>query len=555
MRNKLMWLGTSIVLLVICGCDNQSPDARIVDGLYVGLIYKVCTLPPKLDAWKLSTETGENICGATFGIHTQCKAGLDGEITPAGVRIECHVLQHFDILYPDCDWWDKSSPGGTQYGYIRSFPDGEWDEDGGDNELGIAKGRTDTDGCVDFFIGLGDPNTGFDTVYNPEYEWPSGDTIIDTFVELKFKLPRSSGDIEQNAWVHFVRAPYQNFWKPSGGVYGSSNSGIGNSSMTLMSMEVGGTDVNDLNDVNEINIPMMLFEPKKWPSKDAERNPVVSKTLSTADISIPEPNDPDGMWKFKGSSWSQYVYSSGWWHWVDAYGIIPADLNTTNPNQVASFFDYSEPHCFDYSVMIDQASYPHYSGWSFKGSTVEIRSVDSSGNIVSTMPTWSYWYYLNSVYEDNKSWFWFDLEAGNIVSISNKEAEGYYLDSNGKTYTAIYVPINGHLEGRPYISNGDFNFDGITNFEDYSLLLSMDGVTHQNSNYDFMYDATMDGIINWEDHRYFFNSWLHEHFIPGDWNADYVVDFRDFANCFKFPPEEVHSNLQTVHENWLRGTK
>ncbi len=541
MRKKCLWLMICLTLSVVGSCDNQSPNARLIGDMEVSLIANTADGSPFLDVWTIQKD-GSNkynhICGAAFGF--KVKIG-DDVVTPSGIKIKCEVLEHFDPLYSDDrgDLWDKSTLASEDFGYIRTIPDGTFDDD-------VATARTNAGGEVIFFVGLGSRDTGFGGGYDTRYEWPSGNNTINTVVNLKIVMPKKSGNLEQLVSVQFIRAQYADFWS----VYSVSFSSLGEWTSPLRTFSIS--------EVNEVN--KMLFQPVIYPKKERptiDSNEPDRLISSSRNMNFPTSGED---WIFLGTEggvcgnllgWKQLAYCplSCSWVWREPCDIYPSWLDANGADRTIEFFTDSEPLTYNYSLLLTYGSeyLPKYQPYDFPGywdgSTMEIRSVDSNGIVLSIWPvkTWVSNWGRSFV---GGTWDKLNCTTDFIVPIINK-TEGYYFDSEGNKYLAIFCPEGAHLEAWPNTRLGDFNFDGAVDFCDYSLLIQNMG-SYQNTFYDVMYDSNLDGYVDRADVIEFVTCWLNERYIPGDWNRNYVVNFVDFA---------LSKETKTICENWLRGIR
>ena len=243
LMTKLIVSAIAIMVIVGGGCPDGSPVVRFINGIEIEL-YNTGGRVNQLDVW--DTDGNKKIYGAGFGY--VCKVQANG--TPlAGIRIECHIVNHHDPLDIGEDIWDEFTPNGERYGYVRSLPNGSWDRDDG-----VAKAYTDAAGRCVFLIGLGDPDVGFEEG-DAGYLWPSSSDGVSTLVELRFVIQRATGDIIHDCYAVFFRSVYQNFWEPFGGVFEHSFSSLSQWDGWYKSLDKSGGDAEpNLGPVGEFNL-------------------------------------------------------------------------------------------------------------------------------------------------------------------------------------------------------------------------------------------------------------------------------------------------------------
>ena len=218
MRNlmtKLIVAAVIIMAVVGGGCPDGSPVVRFIHGMDIVLCNTGGGVGDGLDVWY--TNGNDGVYGAGFGY--LCRIEADG-IPLAGIRVECHIVNHLDPLDIGEDIWDEYAPNGERYGYVHSVPSGSWDRDDG-----VAITYTNSVGECVFLIGLGDPDVGFGG-QDVGYSWPDGSDGVSTLVQVRFRIMKASGDIISECYMVFFRSQYQNFWEPFGGIYEASFSSL-----------------------------------------------------------------------------------------------------------------------------------------------------------------------------------------------------------------------------------------------------------------------------------------------------------------------------------------
>jgi hypothetical protein len=210
----------------IDGCGNNQSNSVVNVGEFgVELVGT-----NRLDAWKVSGDApGTDICGAAFGFKVQLYDYLERPLHDRPIMVKVEVVSHWSSDgYGNGDIWERNAPNGQKYGFIVSDP-----QEGSETEDDIFYCWTDGQGSVKVFPGLGQRNVlDANAPLDYGFEWPgpgaSYNDIVDTWVQFKITIPRRQSPLTSAyVWVHFVRATYQNFWEPYGGVYGNSPSGLG----------------------------------------------------------------------------------------------------------------------------------------------------------------------------------------------------------------------------------------------------------------------------------------------------------------------------------------
>jgi len=231
---KSRWGLCVIICLVALSCrgcgDPQSPERMDVHGLRAHLLcISPETDPNRPDRWKVSTDTqGRDICGVAHGFMIELLDASNQRLSEEEVRIDIEPVSHWSpVGYGDL--WDQPAPNGKKYGFLNVFP-----EAGSGIYDGVLHGRTTDRGLLLTYAGLGDPKTTSDPAAPLDlgYEWPgpggSYNDCVDTVVQLKISIPGKGPPVQPiDVWCWYVRAQYQNFWEPEGGVYHWSIQGTG----------------------------------------------------------------------------------------------------------------------------------------------------------------------------------------------------------------------------------------------------------------------------------------------------------------------------------------
>ena len=489
-----------LLLLLIIGCDSQSPNAKFIDGdgTSIGLV-GVAGLPlSALDAWWVKPDSsGSEIYSASFGY--KCTLEVDG-VEVNGIKVLCRITNYGDPTGGDYDIWDKTAPNGKKYGFVASQPPGSWDYG-----EGIASTRTGAGGKCIFFIGLGSP---VGTLV-PDFDWPGGcGTMVSTMVEVKFVIPKWNGNIEKECYMYFVRAQCGDFWEPYPyGVIDNSHSYLvkypnGTYSMSGEGVTIKLEQVDIMPEKTTKTAAPLAREwkpPTTW--QPSLTSPILPFT-STAEVSE--------SWEYLKGHWEQYNlvwcgcgmpwYPWDWhWHFSPAEELVVLWMaDPADPCDGAGLVSYAEPYAFFCKVQFYMESevvdviFTHIH-------TVILKSKDEFGDVAAWLPINMYvydiqWPYYHYIY----------LWSNGVVAIEHTAGQGYYRDYWGYPFAVIYVPDNGYLEIEVDDFYGDFNFDGVVNFVDYAMLLNYMGKGLTDEYYNLMYDADHDGQTTTKDLAIFF---------------------------------------------------
>jgi len=496
MKKRIVFV-VFITAIVGSGCPDGSPVVRFMTGMNVQLYYEGDFDPIRFDVWATNGE--EDIYGAAFIYVCTLE---DNGIPLTGVRVECQIVSHSDPTGVGWDIWDELAPNGEEYGYVQSLPNGSWD---GENNVGVA--YTNADGRCFFLVGLGDPDTGFDTAENG-YRWPDYDDGVSTLVGLRFVIKKASSNITQDCSAMFVRSSYQNFWEPYEGVYGNSFSSL---------FPVGGASKSFNENSVEIGTDSVLSVELDWEeTAPIRKEPFVGMApdkSGSPDLIVNDPNISG--WEYVAGTWRKWYLGEGYdlvdgliATWItnidvpsDPNGEIP-DPNMLTDASVTLAMDLSEPCIFLCAFDADANDLATVRVWEHTGKVI---GVNGEGETVSELPIELFTYQIlgNTVY----------LATNFILPMEFPEQQGKYYDSWGNSYAAIYVPDGGHLEVTKDAFYGDFNFDGKVNHEDYSMFAvrwnsDMFEPYDPNIVYDLMYDADCDGRTGVSDLMCFSDNWL-----------------------------------------------
>lgn len=468
-----------LIIVLLVSCNSQSPNAVFVNDMPVTLFAWYDTPSWQFDLWEVS---GSEIYGAAFGYG--CKIESDGAGV-GGIAVNCKVTAHSGGMWGnEYDIWDKPAFNGEPFGYIRTQPLGIW----GHNEV---KGRTNGDGRCIFFIGLGDPETGFK---NPtgNYLWPQdADEMVASIVQAEFIIPKHSGGVSSEGYMNFMRAQHMDFFEPLGGVLGNSSSHLGSLSA---SYETGNDEVTmfpiSMDDIKTRGLSVERPASYKIPVPEGSLD-------GSLDV-----NGESGWFYLFGEWWQlKYDYTNYRWYWdISPSRMIPLWLGDENdPNDamfLVSFADVFAFVCKIYNVEIwDDIKI---------GSThtVFLVSKTADGQRVGDVP---FRMFVDAKYSRSKE-VW--LVSDWVVPMENRDEQGVYIDYWGCPVFAMYVPNGGYFEVEIDGFYGDFNFDGFVDFRDYNLFAKhwLQGL--ENVNYDLYLDATQDGRTTIEDLEVFTGNWL-----------------------------------------------
>lgn len=491
----MLWIFVCLTLVTIKGCgDNQSNEVIYVSGFKV-LLFRNPDEPDSqaLDRWAVSQDQeGKDICGLAHGYFLQLTDENNKAYHEAGIRCDIEVVDHGSIAGFG-DIWDKEAPNGEKYGFLKCLP-----EEGSGMYDGVLHGRTDGQGRLWIFAGLGDPEGTFDPDAPLDYDYelpgPGGgyNDVFDTWVELKITVPRRHLPMQPvYVWATFNRMQYQNMWEPHGGVYGNSNSGLGELGGYSMSIQT-----QSLNDGIAIEPPNV----KRTPKSKASDYPLdtkiqTGKTLTT----IASSSGPSLGWAhWYQLRWDPYLPG---WYWDDPLKMHALWVNDANdPNDMIDAVTTCEPYALWMDITLPEP---------FDGndcySTVHLRAIQDS-NVVSKIPMGIY---FASKSPDNKTLTMF---SDYVVIVENPEDQGYYYDIWNNLYVAIYALQGCILDADFPEPFGDFNADDVTDWRDLSLFSWhwLDSASDVNTTFDAMYEEPnhWDGSINFRDFSAFAENWL-----------------------------------------------
>lgn len=534
MKLQKLILGFCGVVMLLVGCDSQSPNAKYVDedGVSISLVNLSGQPSQELDRWWIKKE-GSEIYSAAFGY--KCTIAVDG-IKVGGIKVCCYITNHSDPVFTNYDIWDKIAPNGKPYGYVVSRPPGKWD-----CEKEMASVRTVGEGECSFFIGLGSPTLM--GIFDTDFLWPGGEDIVSTLVEVKFVIPKYNNNIEKECYMYFFRASYMDFWEPYGGVIGNSHSALEEWEEGIYSMSGEGITIQ----LEQIDVPKKAVETASLPIKERTPPPTWELNLTSPISHFASTAEPNKLWEYLEGRWRQYKLVWDWYYecwdgyWTGVETIIP--LWMTDPCDYQDGVDlvsYADTYTFTCVVLFEEIEDINVNSFVH---TVILKSKDEEGNAVAWLPIDMQVYYIEEE-EPYCVWLWTDW----IVPLEHRAGQGYYIDYWGYFVATIYVPDNGYLEVEVDDFYGDFNFDGIVNFVDYSRLLKYMGKGLTDEGYNLMYDADRDGQTTNKDSAIFFQNWLKtRRTIEAHTN---FVDFAKFANTW-FNGDADFEDLNDFLLEWL----
>ncbi len=487
----------------IDGCGNtQSNEVINVGDFGIELVDS-----NRLDVWKVSGDTqGTDICGAAFGFIVRLYDILERPLHDRPIMVKVEVTGHWDTYHTgNGDIWERNAPNGKEYGFIVSEP-----QEGSDTEDGVFYCWTDEQGIVKIFPGLGQRNVlDGNAPLDYGFKWPGPgagyNDIVDTWVQLKITVPRRREPLPPRyIWVHFVRAQYQNFWEPSGGVYGNSVSGLG---------ELEGFDITDIDFTDaspQTAVPYVKSSAPATPKDNNAKYPLVSRTkpLEAGD-SVISPNSID----LTQLRWDP---NYGWAYFLiepneNLHALWIYDLNS--PNQVSTFFNLCQPYTYWVVFNSDIPFYPDSAT-----ATLHLRALQSPGDVRSMIPLK---FHLYDKSPDNKT---LTFRSDWFIISEDTDFTGQYEDDYNNPYTVIYMP-EGTYPDIDLPPNGDFNADGYTDYRDLFMLSSY---------WLSMLDTTV--IEGYDGLSKFAEYWLNDCNENNQWcrscdrNQSGRVDFLDFAD-------------------------
>jgi len=336
---------------------------------------------------------------------------------------------------------------------------------------------------VAFLIGLGDPEFGVD----PGWAWPVTTTsLVATGVRVNFVVRRTPENIEKEVWMCFMRAQYQDFWEPAGGVIGNSRSYLTPFDVDSVVMEESVEFQGERREKVEIPFESIGREesPESYPMMIDRQEEVVR-------IRGDEP------WTYERGYWGRLVYdpNSGWL-WVEPeflLGVISPDPNVAGEG--SAILSMSEPYAFFCDVTLIDA-------WLCKAfnHTVILMSKTAEGNDVSWRPVVMKPYGIDGDQVTMMSEY--------ILPIDSPVGEGRYYDWWGYPGTLIYMVQDGYLEVKVDDFYGDFDFDGYVDLKDFALFADQWHKGMMDGDFDGMYDTDHDGWVTRKDLRVFVGNWL-----------------------------------------------
>lgn len=495
-----------------CG-DKQSPDRMDVYDWNRQMIWKPGTPAPKyLDAWAVSTDTyGSAIYGAAHGFDFWLLDEYNQRLNRDGVRIDIEVDGHWSPIGLG-DLWDEQTPNGKKYGFLRVFP-----EAGSKIYDGVLHGRTDPNGSLRVWPGLGDPERTFNDAcsLDPDYQWPGpGDTIDDcvlTRLQLKITLPGKGVPVQPiYVWSNYDREPDATFWlSDQPGVYNRSYQGIGKltppSSMIQSPVPTTVEQAPEMFGLSLYKSPAPRRTPSNYPRvTPGTKRPLLSGFLkvlrklmpyvTTSDVTLDALYITQLRWD-PNTGWTYFPLEPGQGlpgHWI-------AEPN--DPDDIPDMLTYTSPYSFWAVITLPE---PFYGDTAT--TTVILRATDRDNVVQSKIPLTMTLVEKspdNLTMTSRSDWF--------IVSV-DPNFHGYYQDQEQNTYTVLYMPEQTHPDLAAPDIFGDFNVDDTVDFYDFALFANhwQDSVHDPNTNYDALYEQpfTWDGEISTAELKAFADHWL-----------------------------------------------
>jgi len=571
---NLLTVFVCFLLLSIKGCSPfQSPNIKYVDGYTVELM-----LPdgfpsdhrPRPDTWRVKDDDiGSEIWGTSFGFEvqlTESYGGNDYRCKQASILVKMEVVGHWaDTGIGDI--WEKAGPDGS-FGFVKAFPEEGTRGSRGDD---VFYAQTNGEGKVFWYVGLGHEESQFDPDIPPDYgyEWPgnSSGEMVDTVVQLKITIPGKEPPLpERYVWVWFVRATFQGFWAMPGGdppgVYHISTQGIGDltKGLSMPAQIQPGESTTTEHPILPQKVPGEKITSRIAAKERAFDNPPDRskvKGITTMDYTSDGPSLDWAHWY--QLRWDPYY---GEWYWDDPcemHALWVVDPN--DPNEMIQKMDVSEP----YVVWADVNLPEPFDGNDAK-STVVLRSIDkTTGEIFSKMRMYMYLY---SKSPDNKV---LTMLSDYVVVMESPEEQGYYQDSWGNVYVAIYAPEGSVLDVDFPATFGDFNADDEVDYLDLALFVEhwLDSANDVNTTYDAMYEEpnNWSGSIDFRDFSAFAGNWQPawtQGMMMGQsmsQSLDFTEDIYPSAPAEQPEPEpqpqatevDIQRLVQWLEELWLSG--
>ncbi|PIR72437.1 MAG: hypothetical protein COU42_01100 [Candidatus Nealsonbacteria bacterium CG10_big_fil_rev_8_21_14_0_10_36_24] len=469
-------------LLFVKGChDTQSNQAIFVNDATARLYFNEGQNPKFLDRWAVSKDTeGRDICGLFYGVVIQLIDENGDEFHQAGIRVDTQVDDHFSIAGFG-DIWEKEASNGKPYGTIKVFP-----EEGSGVSHGVIYARTNGNGRVGVFWGLGDPEGSFDPEAPLDFSYklpgPGGSSsdVFDTLVQLKITIPRPHSPLNPiYVWGAFNRMQYQNMWLPVNGVYGNSFSGLGRYTLTF-----GISETNGMKLPIKTSLKLLDEFKTKAPKSKASDYPLTNMDTTSGGPSLDR------------AQWYQLRWSPDYgWYWDDPYRMHALwTVDANDPNDMKDAMTTCEPY-----VLWTEVTLPEPFDGNEVYSTVILRSLVNGSNVVSKIPMHMH---LDSKSSDNMT---LKMFSDYVVVVECPEDQGYYLDKWQNSYVAIYAPQGSILDADFPEKFGDFNADDRVDSQDLRLFSE-----HWLGSADILYEEpnNWDGRIDFKEFSAFAENWL-----------------------------------------------
>ena len=496
------------VLSQINGCDMQSPNARIIDGFSLAILQRNGYPQGRFVAWDINPD-GSEIYGAAFGYVVQATQVDDSSEPIEGIKFICEVNDHRGCCTED--QWLALASNGKPYGCITPLPtkNAKWNY-----ASQIASLRSDSRGRGCFLIDFGNPQTGIGNS-DPTYMWQP-DTISQ-LVHLKFILPKKSNSVTQWGTAWFVKSAGYNFWTNPGGAFYSSNCCIGQTGYGIYATD------NIKFTIQPCSFDDFLTEPC-IPPRDSP--PATYPLLGEPNLS---------QW----AMWAKIKYDDvNDWHWQQASAITTLWSDPNEPNDLNELLESCNPYAF-------WARITEVNNVRAKQYNAILVARDSNNVILSRQRIVLY----NMLSDSNGT----VLVSDYIVPLQDRNHQGLY-QVGVLTYRCLYLPNGGYMEVTKDEWYGDFNGDGIEDEKDLAILCDNWYSGIWDANYLPNTDADNSGTTDIFDFGAFAVNWLADReYVEGDYNFDGQINFQDFP-LLEDRYENGKANLIEFFSNWLKGT-
>ena len=497
-----------------CG-DTQSNEIVDVGDYTLQMLRPVPEFSSwTLDVWQHEPQPNDDeIYGAAFGWDIQLKDTFGDDKSLPGVLVVVKVTFHSDFGGEGLDLWEQETPAGKKYGSVKVFPEAGSKITEDDEGNMVVKGRTNADGKLSIFVGLGDPDIfdgttrrpGTSYTPKPDYLWP--DESITTLVELDVSIPNKPVTPlpTTHIWARFVRAQYQHFWLWGSvpGVIDVCMQGIG----AYGSSSIESTTQKLTPDALDPNWPgsLSMYDSNPSQAKDRSANyPLVGTKTRTMTYVTASGVSLDSL-DLTQLRWA-YVEPWGWdWYYFpieygeNLHALWVGDPN--DPNCIADMLSVSQPYAFWADITLTE---PFYGDTAT--ATVILRALDNLNAVQSKIPL------AMTLVEKSPDNMTLTFLSDWCVFSIDTNFHGYYQDQWQNPYTVIYAPAGTHPDlDFPEIF-GDFNADDKVDFYDFALFANhwQDSVEDPNTGYDAMYEDpnTWDGEISISELKAFTEHWL-----------------------------------------------